>query len=286
MIVVKLMGGMGNQMFQFAFALRYMIKGLKVKFDISYYDANNCHGGYCLEKAFNNLEIPKATKYDIFHFIEKIKNESGEFVYQLKANRFIVNEEKEQEFLYNTTLNNMDDTFFCGYWQNEGYFKNNTEVLKAYFRFKPISQNDIINKKILQQIILTNSVSIHIRRGDYLQSTVHITLSLVYYQDAMRKIKTKIKDPRFFVFSDDMEWAKQNIISDDVCFIEGNQKDKSHIDMLLMSMCKHNIIANSTFSWWAGWLNNNPQKVIIMPETWFNTAQDIEGLLIKNQIKL
>ena len=127
------------------------------------------------------------------------------------------------------------------------------------------------NTQIFEKIEKTNTVSIHIRRGDYLKDKQRNNICNVeYYKLAIEKIKTYIEHPSFFVFSDDINWCKENFQNEEFNFIDWNTGNNSFIDMQLMSNCKHNIIANSSFSWWAAWLNINSNKIIIGPMYWFD----------------
>ncbi len=129
------------------------------------------------------------------------------------------------------------------------------------------------NLEIENLIKSVNSVSLHIRRTDFKNTksnTTHGICSLEYYGEAVKFISNKLVDPHFFVFSDDINWAKENLnLPYKLTFISGNSGDKSYIDMQLMSVCKHNIIANSSFSWWGAWLNSNMNKIVIAPRMWF-----------------
>lgn len=285
MLVVKIAGGLGNQMFQYAFAMGYLLKGKEVKFDLSYYATDSRHGGYYLDKVFD-INIVQAVKRDFFYFFETKKNKDKNTTYVLKRDKYYISEKKEDEFTYHPVLTTLDDAYFEGYWQNASYFKKNEPAVKNCFRFKKLEIKDLENVKIKNHILNCNSVSIHIRRGDYLQSPVHIVLGLDYYRKAIMQIKKQIPNPYFFIFSDDTEWVKENITEENMFLVEGNRNDSCHIDMYLMSLCKHNIIANSTFSWWSAWLNNNPGKLIISPRQWLNYPHQITGLSLKNWTRL
>jgi len=285
MVIIKLKGGLGNQMFQYAAAFHHILKGKEVKFDISYYDNDSRHGGYWLEKAFN-INLVKATKRDVFYFLEKAINEEGNLGYRLKKNRILVEEKPEEWFTHNAYLMHLDDTYFNGYWQNINYFKENEKEVRDLFQFIRIDDTDIVNLSVKERILNCNAVSIHIRRGDYLQSPVHLDLDLSYYENAIELIKSKVADPCFFIFTDDMKWAKENIVKDNIHYVEANGKDRCHLDMYLNSLCKHNIIANSTFSWWGAWLNKNPKKIVISPKRWLTTTQQPNSLMLKKWMYL
>lgn len=159
-----------------------------------------------------------------------------------------------------------------GYWQSEDYFRESASLIRNDFRF--IKELEGNNRELAERMHKTNSVSIHIRRGDYVTDATtnktHGICSLEYYANAVKLIAGKIPDPVFYIFSDDMEWVKSNLqISLPHEYIEGNNQQASYVDMQLMTMCKHNIIANSSFSWWAAWLNPNDKKIVVAPEKWF-----------------
>jgi hypothetical protein len=134
------------------------------------------------------------------------------------------------------------------------------------------------NLTVRDKILSSNSVSIHVRRGDYLQLINErlLVCDSHYYERAIDEIARRIENPCFFIFSDDIEWCKiQFSYLPEKTFIDWNRNFNSYKDMHLMSLCKYNIIANSSFSWWAAWLNNYPQKIVIAPRLWFNDRQDL-----------
>jgi len=173
---------------------------------------------------------------------------------------------KEPGFHY-TEISPKENMILDGYFQSEKYFKDCDKV-KEMFKIK----QDIIdsvyekNKELLDR---DNVVSVHLRRGDYLNFPEHhLVMNLNYFMKAMKKFP---KDSIFLVFSDDTEWCKNNFpgIGEKFFIIEG-QSDVE--DFAMMTMCDHNCIANSSFSWWAAWLNDNPEKIVVAPEKWFGTA--------------
>jgi hypothetical protein len=140
------------------------------------------------------------------------------------------------------------------------------------FVFKNIDQR---NRLIATEMQGLNAVSIHIRRGDYVKNELYNgACTLDYYRKAIDAISMRINDARFYLFSDDEQWAQDflKILSIQAVVIHWNKKADSYRDMYLMSQCKHHIIANSTFSWWGAWLNKNPQKTVIAPAIWFSDA--------------
>lgn len=163
-----------------------------------------------------------------------------------------------------------------GYWQNENYFIDISTLVRKNFQFVPL-QND---KNIQLEKIITNceSVSVHFRRGDYITNkhaeNFHGICSMEYYMNAIELIEAEVKNPIYFIFSDEIGWVKQNFSTNrKTVFIEGNKDNISFEDLRLMSRCKHNIIANSSFSWWGAWLNVNKEKIVIAPNRWFESEE-------------
>jgi hypothetical protein len=164
------------------------------------------------------------------------------------------------------------NVYLEGFWQCERYFTNIRSVLLK--EFTPKNQFNLANAELLSRINSVNSVAVHIRRGDYVTnpqaSKFHGILPLSYYERAIKLIEEKIGNPEFFVFSDDQEWVKLNFkIPYPVHFVEKNQGKDAVFDLALMAACRHNVIANSSFSWWGAWLNTNPLKIVIAPHRWF-----------------
>jgi len=191
-----------------------------------------------------------------------------------KMNDSKMNVVKETQFHFQPALLDApDNSFVKGNFQSEKYFESIESVIRDEFKFT--KQLDLENLKWKNEILNSNSVSIHIRRSDYISlkqnANKFAQIPLSYYQNAITYISQNSPSSVFFVFSDDIKWVKENLISDaPLHFIENNNTPQtSHFDMQLMSLCKHNIICNSTFSWWSAWLNNNPQKMVIAPQNWF-----------------
>ena len=162
-----------------------------------------------------------------------------------------------------------NDSYIQGNWTDERYFKQIENIIRA--EFTPKNKLDKKNQKILELIQEKLSVSIHVRRGDYITNKANAKtfgfVGLNYYVNAIKKIKKSVSDSVFFVFSDDINWCQDNLspLSKNMHFIDHNKGKNSYKDLLLMGACKHNIIANSTFSWWGTWLNTNTNKIIIKP---------------------
>ncbi len=275
MIIIQLIGGLGNQMFQYAMARRIAIlKKTDLKFDISCfkhyedrkYDLGcfNIIENFASSQEIYRLKGPDGSRipWKIFKIINEIK--------PLHKRSYI----KERYFHYDPdVLIISDNVYLEGYWQSEKYFKEIEDIIRSEFKIK--HKPDSLNKKLGDLILSKQSVSIHIRRGDYITDPdvykVHGICSMEYYNSAIEKISKTINNPHFFIFSDDPLWAENNLSIDyPTTFINGNSGNKGFEDMRLMSLCSHNIIANSSFSWWGAWLNENPDKIVIAPKKWFN----------------
>lgn len=262
MIVTRLIGGIGNQMFQYAAgrAVAYRT-GQSLKLDIS---------------AFGKID--KKREYSLFPF-----NIIEDFATPKDIINIKVYREPHFEFDPNA-LNMVGNTYMIGYWQSHKYFKNISNIIKRDFTLK-----EEINTKILFSILTNNSVSLHVRRGDYISdeatNAFHGACSMRYYNKAIGEVGNRIKDPHFFVFSDDINWCKNEFAPNyPVTFVE---KNKDFEDLYLISKCKHHIIANSAFSWWGAYLSSNLNKIVIAPGQWFNKADlDTRDLLLNRWLKL
>lgn len=166
------------------------------------------------------------------------------------------------------------DIFLSGYWGSEKYFKNIQSIIRKEFTLKEsLSPGSKQWEEKIKSAV--KSVSIHVRRGDYINTEINRKIYAVvppeYYYKCIEMLKQKYNDLSVFVFSNDIAWCRENLRFDlPMEFVEGNDEDHGYEDMHLMSLCKHNIIANSTFSWWGAWLNSNPEKMVFYPEKFFN----------------
>jgi hypothetical protein len=179
-----------------------------------------------------------------------------------------------------------DDIIYRGYMQSEKYFAHNRDIILDLFAPTTDIKNYITSK--YNGIINVNALSIHVRRGDYVYlPNHHPSVGSGYYSAAIDYITAKTQIDKYVVFSDDIDYCKSMFgESEDIIYIDG---EKDYIDLYLMSMCKHNIIANSTFSWWGAWLNQTPDKIVVAPETWFGNARtdlDTSDLIPENWIKI
>lgn len=268
MVRVKLWGGLGNQMFQYALGRSLALKNRTyLQLDLSEYIVKNEAADY----------ISRNFELDLFNV--SYVTESKENFIVTKVLNYVspVKYVQENGFVYDpSVLEKKGRLYLYGYWQCEKYFKSIESTIRKDFTFK--KQPNTANTQYLDQIAKVNAVSIHFRRGDYItvQTAVNFNgiCTIEYYKEAIELIKSKVKNPHFFVFSDDLSWVKENIAFEDPhTYVDGNAGEYSYEDMRLMAACKHNIIANSTFSWWGAWLNNNQDKVVVAPKNWFKTEK-------------
>ena len=174
---------------------------------------------------------------------------------------------------FNPSISLLNGNYYlAGLWQTEKYFSDYTEIIKNSFEFKPFTnERNILLSKEMSQV---ESVAIHIRKGaDYEKKIVRGTCDINYYNNAIAYILKRIKNPHFYIFTDNKKWVIENIKDINYTLIDWNPISgaENYLDMQLMSCCKHNIIANSTYSWWGAWLNNNLNKIVICPENWYNS---------------
>jgi len=268
MKIVRFLGGLGNQMFQYAFYKALQKRFPNVKADLQGYTAYALHNGLELENIFN-IQLNKAPTFTSnLYYLHNRK-----WIYRkLRQILNLRKSYKEEQILFSFDpffLENPTPAYYWGYWQNHQYFSSVAKELQLDFRFKnPLTPQ---NQETLAQIQQSNSVSIHIRRGDYLKDPFLGGLCRPeYYQQAISYIQTRVSSPEFFIFSDDISWCREKLSLPDSNFISWNTGTESYIDMQLMSGCKHQIIANSSFSWWAAWLNVYPEKIVICPKKWAN----------------
>jgi hypothetical protein len=182
--------------------------------------------------------------------------------------------------------------YLDGYWQSEKYFKDIRGSLLKEFSLKGVMPDNMLN--FSRRIKEMNSVSLHFRRGDYYSNTqvnsVHGVCTQNYYSAAVERMASLAEDSHFFVFSDEPEWVRSNVkLNYPMTIVADEFRGESYQELLLMSMCRHNIIANSSFSWWGAWLNANREKIVLAPKRWFNESAvdyDINDLLPGEWIKI
>jgi len=276
------MGGLGNQLFQYAVGRHLAIKnGTQLVFDTTAYieDVKRVYslGNFKIVGDVSTVDFAKATMP--LSFKDKL------FYKGPKLTTF-----NEKYFQFDPeVLQHKDNQYLNGYWQSYKYFDDiRPQILEEFALKEALSPED---EALRQEIANCNSVCLHVRRGDYVASSVtnqyHGTCSPEYYTKGVEIIKSKFKDPHFYVFSDDIAWATENIIPDKEVKYVDHGAAKDFVDFTLMHTCKHFITANSSFSWWAAWLANNEGKTVITPEKWFNDSpNDTKDLRPENWLKI
>jgi hypothetical protein len=290
-IITKIIGGLGNQMFQYAAARALSLKNSSsLLLDISEYKKYKLHQGFELNRIFNG-SFGLASEKDMYRvlniyspsFIRRITAHTRMSIFRPKS--LVV----EPHFKFWHDVNKLTGSFYLnGSWQSEKYFLEYAEEIREDFKF--LLPLDNINAQLAIHINNVNSVSLHVRRGDYVSnkkaSSVHGVCSIEYYRSAIEYIAFKIDNPYFFIFSDDIPWVKNNLNIEFPCqYVENNFGIESYNDMRMMSLCRHHIIANSSFSWWGAWLNPRIDKIVIAPKRWFLNQLNIQDVLPDNWVK-
>lgn len=264
--IVGTFAGLGNQMFQYAF-----FKRIEKEFgatDQVYLKVRkrNKHHGILLRDVFNLDYNGLSPLWVRVLFDKQIAKQSLRLLSGLRQD-----DEGEAIDLFSDKIPDKRLIYYYGFWQDENYFKPvENEVREAFsFRKSPVSP---ANLSLAEQLKQELSVSIHIRRGDYESKpdTQHGGVcTMQYYRNAVDYMISQLGDhAHFYIFSDDPKWVEANFPLEKCTMINGNQGKDGWQDMFLMSQCKHNIIANSSFSWWGAWLNSNQNKIVLTPDRW------------------
>ena len=271
-IVLEFKGGLGNQMFQYVFYTKLKYEGKKVRCAL----IRDSREGVPFElDIFPNIQYDEE-QYDDFKMrLQRSVNRSlfrkvYNKIFPLTAD-FVFEDERKD---YDDKLFKCDNCVICGYFQSLRYFENIEEQIKKTFVFPEGEEklSDLANRLKSEQY-----VSVHIRRGDYLKypKLYGGICEKQYYDAAIDYFRSKNID-RFIFFSDDMDWVKSNFSIEESIFFDSSDFEDYHdwYDMYLMCLCSHNIIANSTFSWWGAWLNDNKDKIVVAPQKWINTIRN------------
>jgi len=288
MIIVNIKNGLGNQMFQYAFGKVLETKyGEKVWFDLMR-DGED--------------KTPLVSDLDVFQ-IEPILEVSQKLVEPFKPfsvayyrihkkylayiyfkirrmvqpNRLITERFPAEYTRFFENLNSRKKYYFLGFWQNASYYTGFEDKIRKLFLPK---DNSVYQSALAREISQSRfeTVSLHIRRGDYLTAGFIEPVNEKYIYDALNLIRARLKNPFFYIFTDDPHWVKENlVIAKSFKVVEGNEGKNSYKDIILMSLCQHNIIANSSFSWWGAWLNAYAGKIVIAPKKWYSTPERDQG---------
>jgi hypothetical protein len=281
MIVIRLIGGLGNQMFQVAagYSLAKRL-GLDLKLDIASLKKYKRHNGYQFSDIFDG-EFQIASFWNVLNLL-RLKHWSQrrnsvevrpDFLFDPHSSILL-----EKSHNYSSDFEKVEKScYLAGYWQSERYFLDCQEDIRKIFKFKRVT--DSANLAVLENILQSNAVGIHVRRGDYISNIhaneFHGICDLEYYRLAIRIIQEKVANPKFLVFSDDMHYCRTAFKHlNGVEFVDVNAGKHSYNDMHLLSKCKHHIIANSSFSWWGAWLGQKENQVVIAPKLWFAGSKE------------
>lgn len=275
MIIVRLTGGLGNQLFQYAAGFRLaQANQTQLKLDLSSYKVNP-ERAYALTPFRIQGLIASQQEINLFGGRERIRSLK---LWLHRKHLYL----PAWHWLRQTSPRIMPEVlaargkvYLDGVWQNQKYFEDVMPALQAELAFReaPTGQNQALAEKINA----VNAASIHIRRGDYVNNprtkSIHSVCTLDYYENALAALAKTMPDIHLFIFSDDPAWARENLSYPfPTTIVDHNPPEQAHEDLRLMSLCRHHIIANSSFSWWGAWLNAYPQKQVYAPSRWFNTS--------------
>lgn len=296
MIIVKLWGGLGNQMFQYAAARRLAhVNSDQLKLDIGWFGREargDTRRQYELGVLSLAADIASAEESRRLRGVDrrrwpKIVKRLVSAVGYAAPKSYVM----ESTITFDPEILRLKgDVYLDGYWQSEKYFRDTAGIIRNDLRLKATPQG--ANAELLREISDGNSVSLHFRRGDYVTNphaaAHHGIASLDYYAKAIETVRAQVSSPRLYIFSDDQEWVKRNLHTDvPVTYVEGNGPDNAAEDLRLMSACRHHIIANSSFSWWGAWLGSNPDKVVVAPSAWFSAeGADTSDLIPEGWLRI
>ena len=288
MIIIQLKGGLGNQMFQYALYRALKKKGKTVKID----DVTGFVNDKLREPVLQGygIDYERATKDEVIALTDSKMDIFSRIRRKLTGRKtFRIDEESGR---FDPNILELENAYLVGYWQSEKYFADEAvqnEIKEAFEKRPQELMNDTVSWTLLQQIECCESVSLHVRRTDYVDAEhihIHNICSEKYYKNAIDKIRKEYPNAMFFIFTDDKEWCKKHFKGRCFSVVELEEGPKTDIaEMMLMSKCKHHIIANSSFSWWAAWLNDAPEKLVIAPSKWIN-HKDMDDIYTERMVKV
>ena len=270
MHIVKFQGGLGNQMFQYALYRKFQSMGYDTYADLYHYRQKK-YETRPLQLSVFGIDLREADRADV---IQLSGNEDRWFdIVWLKhiGKRTYY---REKDISYKEEIWKMTNGYFHGFWQSEKYFYDIEDILRNEFVLSDTVQFDLVNRQMQLKIKEDQkAVSVHIRRGDYLENPMYGGICTEeYYKKAIDYIKQPVENAKFYLFSNDMPYVQDRFRGEEFVYVENNSEDKGYIDLYLMSLCKHHIIANSSFSWWGAWLNAAKSKIVVAPSIWLTNA--------------
>lgn len=288
MIVVRLCGGLGNQLFQYAAGRRLAnARCTELMLDLSWY------------KRTPPSDTPWAYELGHYPIKARLATPSEAFWCRLHEGRLLRRlpllprrwrHYREKSFQFDASVLGLaDSTYLDGYWQSHRYFEDCSDLIRS--ELTSLVRLGAQDEKVAALIAKRTAVSVHVRRGDYVTNRAaavnHGLCSIDYYQAALDRMLPHVGQPHFFVFSDDPVWTRENLqLPGPATFVDHNGPAAAFQDLRLMSLCDHQITANSSFSWWGAWLNARPDKIVVTPLQWFADQRDTGSLTPDNWIRL
>ncbi len=271
MIVIRLRGGLGNQLFQYAAGTSLALHhGVPLKLDTYYYTH---HPYRTLALSHFQVTYESASEAEIADFVGKSRLER--FFHKQTNYRYCRRAFGQPYYHYDPSFYQLPNhQYLSGYWQSERYFQPHASVVRQHF--VPRTPPSEKNARLIDNMKRSESVSLHVRHGDYAvaSSASHFfaVLDESYYRAAIRWVQARVTSPQFFIFSDNIAWCRRTFTDVPAAvFVDHNQGEDSYWDLWLMAQCRHHIIANSSFSWWGAWLDAREDKLVVAPRQWFKS---------------
>ena len=291
MIIMRLKGGLGNQLFQYATGRAIAERtGMTLKLDLSGYQSDALRTDrlrfYKLAASPAGADEIERLNPSKAHYARWMASRIRSAMQPYHGRSYL----KERGFPFDPAILQVrQPVYLNGYWQSEKYFADIAGVLAR--ELTPASPLSHENEALAGRMAESASVSLHIRRGDYVTNPealrVHGVVPLDYYRQAMSLMAGRVQDVRFFIFSDDMAWVQENLRAEHpMIFVGSDRSNQDYDDLRLMSCCRHHIIANSSFSWWGAWLNRRPDKIVVAPQQWFAAPIDTRDLIPAGWIRI
>lgn len=270
-IISHVVGGLGNQMFQYAIARAMALRtGRQLELDASSFRKYQLRR-YLLDQF--RIAAKPASKWALLPMRLRPK-EAGRVLRRIAGWQVI--EEREHAYHALDCRESSPVLYLRGYWQSEKYFLEIADIIRSDFQF--VREPDPVNARMLASIGDCESVALHIRRGDYVSNPTtaafHGICDLDYYHKAVRTLEEQVQHPHFYIFSDDIPWVRENLkLPHPTTYVDHNSSMEPCDDLRLMAECRHFVIANSSFSWWGAWLSKHPEKIVIAPNRWFQSTE-------------
>lgn len=284
MHIVKVNGGLGNQMFQYVFALTLDAKYADARLDLEWIKKYRAHNGYELDRLFS-VRLPECDAEERRRLGETSDNLLGKVRRRLRLTKSSYYAPPSYGY-DQAALERHGDTYFAGYWQSYKYCTGREDLVRSAFEFCP--QLSRRNREILDRAAGRTLIGIHVRRGDSLKNPMVIDVcDEAYYLHAVEAVISGASAPLVLYFSDDLQWCRDKLPAPgETLYVDWNAADESYQDMMLMKACDALVISNSTFSWWGAWLGG-PGRKIIAPSRWFSRAYaDNEDIVPPEWVRL